>query len=119
MGSKSAKNNSSSKPKECFDLFSDEHTGDPFQFNVDIDDVECRHKIVKAIQKFGGVVTDSPEEKERRIRLVDPDSRKIYRKEDGEHRQRYQGNGQADVIQPQTHGLSNDEGRARPVSRAG
>ena len=84
MGSKSAKNNSSSKPKECFDLFSDEHTGDPFQFNVDIDDVECRHKIVKAIQKFGGVVTDSPEEKERRIRLVDPDSRKIYRKEDGD-----------------------------------
>lgn len=80
MGSKKTKKNSEIR----FDLFADELSGAPFHFNVDVDDVECRHKIVNAIQKFGGVVTNSPEDQEHRITLVDPDSRKIYKKENGD-----------------------------------
>ena len=80
MGIKKTKKNSEIR----FDLFADELSGAPFHFNVDVDDVECRHKIVNAIQKFGGVVTNSPEDQEHRITLVDPDSRKIYKKENGD-----------------------------------
>ena len=84
MGSKSAKTRSCRKLEECFDLFTDRLSGEPFQFCVDIDDAERRQEIVSDIQDFGGVVLDSPEGQERRIKLVDPNSRKIYAKEDGD-----------------------------------
>ena len=84
MGSKSAKTRSCRKLEECFDLFTDRLSGEPFQFCVDIDDAERRQEIVSDIQDFGGVVLDSPEGQERRIKIVDPNSRKIYAKEDGD-----------------------------------
>ena len=71
-------------PEERFSIFADELTGEPYEFVVDIDNIESRQKIINAIKKHGGTVQGSSSPDQSRISIIDPETRKVYKREDGD-----------------------------------
>ena len=71
-------------PKNWFNIFADELSGEPYEFVVDIDNVESRQKIINAIREHGGTVKESTKLDTNRISIIDPDTRKVYKRKDGD-----------------------------------